>query len=96
MFFYHQQFSFSPALDKRPAGLQYLAYGMVITHLLFKVVPNKSIRVFNYISVNSMEINTVILSLFFLYLAFKKLFLLILNFFGYWNFLLHLLVQFIF
>lgn len=56
LFFYHQYFWFAPTLDKRPAGLQYLAYGMTITYLLFKVVPNKKLEFFNYISINSMEI----------------------------------------
>ncbi len=54
--FYKSSFYFAPALDKRPAGIQYLAYGMLITHLLFKIVKNRENKFFRWISSNSMEI----------------------------------------
>lgn len=55
-FFYKNGFYFSPAIDKRPPGIQYLAYGMFITHLLMKLVPNKKFKFLTYISANSMDI----------------------------------------
>lgn len=55
-FFYKKTMYFSPAMDKRPAGIQYLTYGMVITYILLKLIPNKEIKCFKWISTNSMEI----------------------------------------
>ncbi len=55
-FFYKKDMYFSPAMDKRPAGIQYLAYGMLITYILLKLVPDKEIKCFKWISMNSMEI----------------------------------------
>lgn len=55
-FIYKNGFYFSPAIDKRPPGIQYLTYGMLITYLLMKLIPNKESRLFTYISVNSMDI----------------------------------------
>lgn len=55
-FFYKNCMYFAPATDKRPAGIQYLAYGLVITYFLLKIMPNKEIKIFKWISINSMEI----------------------------------------
>ena len=55
-FFYKKCIYFAPAADKRPAGIQYLAYGLAITYFLLKIIPNKEIRFFRWISINSMEI----------------------------------------
>lgn len=49
-------FNFAPSLDKRPPGIHYLSYGMLITHLLLIIVPNKKSKFFEWISSNSMEI----------------------------------------
>lgn len=54
--FYKKTIYFSPSMDKRPAGIQYLAYGMLITYVLFKFVPKKEIKCFKWISINSMNI----------------------------------------
>lgn len=48
--------NFSPALDKRSFGIQYLAYSMIVTYLLLKIVPNKRNRICVWISKNSMAI----------------------------------------
>lgn len=55
-FFYKGNFYFAPALDKRPAGIQYLAYGMIVTYLLYLILPKKEIKFFKWISINSMTI----------------------------------------
>ena len=54
--FFYKNGMIAPSLDKRPAGIHYLSFGMMCTYILYKVLPDKKIRLLKWISINSMEI----------------------------------------
>lgn len=51
--------NFSPAAGKRPPNLQYIAWGLLVTELLLKIIPDKSCKFTKWVSKNSMEIYLV-------------------------------------
>ncbi|HFI0085412.1 TPA: acyltransferase [Streptococcus suis] len=50
---------FSPAAGKRPPNLQYIAYGLAMSGLLYRYIPQKTNAFFEWISKNSLTIYLV-------------------------------------